>query len=77
MTDETGSIHNVRKYTGATKLHPLMIGALPACDDRAFAESLCDYIDECVKAGAKGADIVDALRIISGTLCDMQWMLKD
>jgi hypothetical protein len=77
MTDEPVN-PNVRKYTGATRDHPLMRAALPACDDREFAGALCDFIDERAReVGVSGADVVDALRIVAGTLCDMGWMLKD
>lgn len=81
MTDETnfatGSLPSVRKYTGPTREHPLMLAAIKTCDNPAFAVSLCDFIDRENRAGVKGPDIVDTLRVVSGTLCDMQWMLKD
>lgn len=77
MTDEPIN-PNVRKYTGATRDHPLMRAALSACDDREFADALCDFIDAEARAdGVSGPDVVDALRVIAGTLCDMGWMLKD
>jgi hypothetical protein len=73
MTDDVGST-SVQKYKGPTRDHPLMKRALMMCDNRPFAEALCDFID--THAGVSGMDTVDALRIVAGTLCDMQWMLK-
>jgi hypothetical protein len=76
MTD-IGPQHAVRKYTGPTRYHPLMEVALASLNDRALGSELCDFLDRQVEMGATGPDVVDALRVIAGTLCDMQWMLKD
>jgi hypothetical protein len=80
MTDdgERRDSESVRKYTGATKDHPLMREAIRACDDKVFAEALCDFIDaHSREPGVAGSDVIDALRITAGTLADMGWTAKE